>query len=180
MLGSSLYSRYKKPKTILGFDMLSPYAQEAYRHARYKKPARYFLDVVSISLSYCRQKLLMILLLSVVLHMTKFALRIVHVDLRLTIWTLIVLTFLFLMSLLQTAKHLSILFCFFLFRFIPLSTDLVGSGVVSRLELRENQIRECMKAVDTNPTSVDAWMKYVQLYGIFAEEAESKKERVEI
>lgn len=51
-------------------------------------------------------------------------------------------------------------------------------GLVSRLEVREQQIKQCVKEVDANPTSVDAWMNYVQLYGLFAEEAETKKERV--
>lgn len=64
-------------------------------------------------------------------------------------------------------------------RFIPVSTDLEGMGVVSRLEVREQQIKQCMKEVDANPTSVEAWMNYVQLYGLFAEEAETKKERVD-
>ena len=62
-------------------------------------------------------------------------------------------------------------------RFIPITTDLEGMGVVSRVEVREQQIKQCMKEVDANPTSVEAWMNYVQLYGLFAEEAETKKER---
>ena len=68
---------------------------------------------------------------------------------------------------------------FLMRRFIPISTDLEGMGVVSRVEVREQQIKQCMKEVDANPTSVDAWMNYVQLYGLFAEEAETKKERVD-
>ena len=62
--------------------------------------------------------------------------------------------------------------------FVPISTDIEGMGLVSRLEVREQQIKQCVKEVDANPTSVDAWMNYVQLYGLFAEEAETKKERV--
>ena len=40
-------------------------------------------------------------------------------------------------------------------------------------------ITPTMKEVDANPTSVEAWMNYVQLYGLFAEEAETKKEHVD-
>lgn len=38
-------SRYKKPRIILGTQMLSAYAQEMLRLSRYKKPTRYFQDV---------------------------------------------------------------------------------------------------------------------------------------
>lgn len=61
--------------------------------------------------------------------------------------------------------------------FIPLPSLSFNYQVFSRLEIHEQLLKTCMAAVDAHPTDSKAWIRYVEAYESFAEEAETRKER---
>lgn len=62
--------------------------------------------------------------------------------------------------------------------FIPLPALSSNYQVFSRLEIHEQLLKTCMAAVDAHPTDSKAWVRYVEAYESFAEEAETRKEKV--
>lgn len=62
--------------------------------------------------------------------------------------------------------------------YIPLPSLSSDSHVFSRVEIHEQLIKQCMAEVDANPLNPESWMKYIQIYETFAEEAETRKERI--
>ena len=61
--------------------------------------------------------------------------------------------------------------------YIPLPSLSNTSHVFSSVEIHEQLIKQCMAEVDANPVNPESWMKYIQIYETFAEEAETRKER---
>lgn len=69
---------------------------------------------------------------------------------------------------------MSVLWC----RFIPLSMNLEGNGSVSKVDLCERRVQECIRELDKDPDNFQLWLKYILVYEEMAENADSKKERV--
>lgn len=63
-------------------------------------------------------------------------------------------------------------------RFIPLSMNLEGNGSVSKVDLCERRVQECIRELDKDPDNFQLWLKYILIYEEMAENADSKKERV--
>lgn len=56
--------------------------------------------------------------------------------------------------------------------------NLEGNGSVSKVDLCERRVQECIRELDKDPDNFQLWLKYILVYEEMAENADSKKERV--